>query len=72
MKRESIPSEFNLGFNMAAGVIVFACLGYWIGQKNGQGQFFTLLGIFLGLFYGGYQVWRVARRKEENEKLPPL
>lgn len=55
-----------LGLNMAVGVVVFTLAGYWLDQKRGGGKAWTLCGIFMGLFYGAYEVWKVVR--ELNRK----
>lgn len=51
-----------MGLNMAVGVAVFTLLGYSIDQKRGGGKGWTLVGIFMGLFYGAYEVWKVVRQ----------
>ena len=51
-----------LGLNMAVGVVVFTMAGHWVDQKRGGGKAFTLCGIFMGLFYGAYEVWKVVRQ----------
>jgi|APCry1669188970_1035186.scaffolds.fasta_scaffold17936_2 F0F1-type ATP synthase assembly protein I len=52
-----------LGTNMAAGMAVFTFLGYWIDRwRGGSGTgVWTLVGMFVGLLYGGYEVWKVVR-----------
>ena len=50
-----------LGTNMAAGMAVLAGLGYWIDRKRGGGIGWTLGGMFLGLIYGLYELWKAAR-----------
>jgi F0F1-type ATP synthase assembly protein I len=60
-----------LGLNMAVGVVVFTLAGYWVDQKRGGGKAWTLCGIFMGLFYGAYEVWKVVRqlnRKTSEQK----
>lgn len=52
----------SLGLNMTAGVFLFAALGHYVDQKRGGGRMFTLAGIFAGLLYGAYEVWKVVRR----------
>jgi hypothetical protein len=54
-------TAISLGLNMAVGVVVFTLAGYWMDQKHGGGKAWTLGGIFMGLFYGGYEVWKVVR-----------
>ena len=50
-----------LGTNMAAGMILLAGLGYWIDRKRGGGVLCTLCGLFLGLAYGMYELWKAVR-----------
>ena len=52
-----------LGTNIAAGMAVFTFLGYWIDRwRGGSGTGgWTLVGMFVGLLYGGYEVWKVVR-----------
>ena len=53
---------------MAAGMAVFSGLGYYIDQKRGVGMEFTLSGMFLGLFYCGYEVWKLTRRDNQEDE----
>ena len=64
-KRSALVSAISLGTNLAVGMAVFAAGGWWIDQKRGGGNAFTLLGIFMGLFYGGYEVWKTVRALEK-------
>ena len=50
----------SLGTNVAVGMGMFILIGYYIDEKRG-GQFWTLTGVFLGLVYGGYEVWKAIR-----------
>jgi F0F1-type ATP synthase assembly protein I len=54
-------TAISLGLNMAVGVVVFTLAGYWVDQKRGGGKAWTLCGIFVGLLYGAYEVWKVVR-----------
>ncbi len=65
-KNNRIPpgaqAAIGLGYSFAAGIIVFAGLGYWFDRKRGEDKvLFTILGLFLGLFYGGYETWKIVR-----------
>lgn len=51
----------GLGMQLAVGMAVFAGGGYWLDRRRGGGVAFTLTGIGLGLFYCGYEVWKVVR-----------
>ena len=67
-------SAIALGTNMVAGMALFTFLGYQFDQRRGQGRTGTLIGMFLGLFYGGYEVWKLVRQLQamarENEAKP--
>lgn len=64
-KRSALFSAISLGTNLAVGMAVFAALGWWIDKKRGGGSAFTLIGIFTGLLYGGYEVWKTIRALEK-------
>ena len=52
----------SLGLNMVAGMIVFTAIGYWVDQKlPGDSSAATLTGMFMGLIYCGYEVWKLIR-----------
>ena len=59
-------TAMTLGLNMVAGMVIFSLIGYAIDQKRGQGDTFTFIGIFLGLFYCGYEVWKIIRHTREE------
>ncbi len=51
-----------LGMNFAVGMAIFSFLGFYVDQRRGQsGILFSVIGICLGLAYGGYEVWKVIR-----------
>ena len=64
--RKYLPYS-SLGINLVAGMAVFSTLGYYIDQKRGGGQAWTLVGMFLGLFYGGYEVWKLIRQSDLDD-----
>ena len=59
-------SAMTLGITMVTGVSFFTYLGYLVDKRIGSGRTWTLVGIFLGLFYCGYEVWRLIRRKNNG------
>jgi hypothetical protein len=68
-KKPEPPSNLfllSLGLTMAAGMAFFSFLGYFIDQKRGEGSLFTLLGMFLGLAYCFYEVWKVVRQDRSD------
>ena len=61
-KRAFYREAVSLGFTMAGGMVLFVCLGGWIGHKTGYPKTGLLTGIFLGLIYGGYETYRLVRQ----------
>lgn len=63
----------SLGTQLAAGMIFFAGLGYYADRRRGGGVFFTVCGMFAGLGYGAYEVWKLIRliNAENKEKHKP-
>lgn len=59
-----------IGTQLAAGMIFFAIFGYFVGDLFERKQAGTLVGIFLGLLYGGYEVWKTVRRVERESGRP--
>ena len=57
-----------LGTNLAAGMAVFSLAGYWIDRKRGGGIFWTVCGMFLGLLYGAYEVWKAIRLMNPGDR----
>jgi hypothetical protein len=60
-------SAIALGTQLVVGMTAFSLLGWYIDRRRGGGLACTLAGIFLGLFYCGYEVWKVIRRIQEQE-----
>jgi len=58
----------TLGINIAAGMALFTFAGNWIDKKLGNQHFWILIGVFLGLFYCGYEIWKLIRRSNNNQK----
>jgi hypothetical protein len=51
----------SLGINLAVGMAAFTLMGQYVDRKRGSGNAWTLCGVFLGLVYGAYEVWKVVR-----------
>ena len=60
-------AAIGLGMDMAVGMMAFTLLGHYVDQKRGGGRAWTLCGMFVGLLYGAYEVWKVVRRMERAE-----
>ena len=63
----------SLGFQLAAGLIGFVLLGHFIDQKlegGGEQDFpvFTVLGTVLGFLYGAYEIWKLIKSLNDNNK----
>jgi F0F1-type ATP synthase assembly protein I len=59
-------TAMTLGTQLAVGMFVFAFLGHLADKRQGGGSAWTLLGIFMGLFYCAYEVWKLVRRMQED------
>ena len=49
-------------WNIVGGMLGFSLLGYAIGHKMGDIVTGTLIGMFIGLIYCSYEVWKLIRR----------
>jgi len=59
-------AALSLGFNMAAGMGIFTYIGYKIDQRQGGGSSWTLAGMFLGLLYCAYEIWKLLRQNNKD------
>lgn len=64
-------SALGLGTQLAAGMAFFAGLGYLADRRRGDGILFTLCGMFAGLGYGAYEVWKLVRQLNAEAKNDP-
>ena len=69
----ALSAALGLGTQLAAGMALFAGLGYWLDHRRGGGVAFTLGGIMAGLGYGAYEVWKLVRllEKEAEDETKP-
>ena len=76
-KKPSEPSRkyqaVAFGYTFSAGMFVFTMIGYYIDKKVSGDGGWTLAGMFMGLGYGGYELWKRVRQissqdAEENEE----
>ena len=62
-------SALALGMNLAAGMALFSIGGYYLDVQSDEGQYpWTLTGMFLGLVYSAYEVWKVVRRLNKRDQ----
>ncbi len=67
-ERRKRANAILLGTNLAVGMAVFTFLGYYIDVRRGTGHFWTLCGMVLGLIYCAYEVWKVIREINSEDK----
>ena len=70
-QRRLLAQALTLGTQLAVGMALFAWLGMYVDKRRGGGSAGTLIGIFLGLFYGAYEVWKLARNLNEAARSDP-
>ena len=52
-----------LGTNLMTGMLFFSGIGYYLDHRHGDdGQAWTITGMFLGLAWCGYEVWKLVRK----------
>ena len=71
-EKKTPPQYYNspattIGFTIMAAVCLFSFIGYKIDEKF-KTNFWTLIGIFTGFAFSGYEVWKLVRREQEEEK----
>jgi F0F1-type ATP synthase assembly protein I len=65
-KKFSSPAV-TLGYTIMASIFFFSFIGYQIDQRL-KTQYWTLVGIFIGFIYSGYEVWKLIKREQEKEE----
>lgn len=66
-KPETKYNQMSIGLNMAVGMAVFSFIGFKLDQKFQSGQTCTLIGMLFGLFYCGYEVWKLTKSSNDKE-----
>ena len=61
-------SPVSLGLNIATGIVVFSLGGFFLDKKYNSAPAWTMAGVLLGLVYAGYEVWKIVRPVEEEER----
>ena len=70
-QRRGVGQAVMLGTNIAAGMIVFTLVGYYLDHKRGTGHFWTLAGMFMGMAYAAYEFWSTLRVLNEQDTVKP-
>ena len=68
--KENSPKNlyaYSLGFSIPAAMGILTYLGYRIDQKWGGGILWTLVGMFLGLFYCLYEIWKLVKKSSDTK-----
>jgi len=74
-KKGSQPTEkrgagaaIGFGTSFAAGMALFGLGGHWLDERYDREPLFTLLGLFLGLFYGGWELWKLTSASKQQSR----
>lgn len=60
-------SAVTIGYTIMAAIFGLTFIGYKIDEKiKRNSSFFTLFGLFLGMVYSGYEVWKLIQRSEKD------
>jgi hypothetical protein len=65
--RRTIGAAISFGTNFTGGMLVFALGGRYLDRRWPSGWSWTLTGMFLGLAYGAYELWKLVRQLNEIE-----
>ena len=57
-----------MGTNMLGAFILFGGFGFYMDSKYETGYAFTLGGLLLAITVCGYEVWKLVRRMDEDER----
>ncbi len=55
-----------LGLNMALGIGLFSFAGHWVDEKRGTSPWGILGGMFVGLCYAGYELWKFIQQMNKH------
>ena len=56
----------TLGTNLMTGMLFFSGIGYYLDHRRGDNsQVWTITGMFLGLAWCAYEVWKLVRKGNE-------
>jgi len=66
--RRSSQAAIGLGYQFIAAIMIFVGCGYYADAKSGGGHTFTLIGVGLTFLYGGYEVWKLVRMMDQENR----
>lgn len=61
-----------MGCSIVAGILISVIGGLLLDQVTGQTPLFTLIGVALGMFLAGYQLWELAQLSSRSGKVGPV
>ena len=64
--RSRMTAAIGLGSEFAGAIALCTYLGYKADQHFKTGEAWTLTGIFIGLSFGFYSVWKLVRAGDRN------
>jgi len=80
-RRRSNPA-MGFGTAFAAGMLLFSLGGHWLDVRLDREPLFTLIGIFLGFVFGGWELYKLVtsanqriadeERKQRTDEEDPL
>jgi len=56
----------NIGYTLFGSILFFAYLGYWVDKWSGTKPLFLIIGLFLGLFGGFYNMIKVLQKLDRK------
>ncbi len=56
----------NIGYTLFGSILFFAYLGYWVDKWFGKKPLFLIIGLFLGLFGGFYNMIKVLQQLDRK------
>lgn len=59
--------NLNIGLNMAVGMAFFSIGGWWLDKHFLTKPVLTSIGIFLGLAYCAYEVWKFLKMTNDSQ-----
>lgn len=67
-RQRRLSPAIGFGSSFAAGMLVFSLGGRWLDSKYEREPLFTLIGIGLGLLYGGWELWKLIAISNQQSK----
>ncbi len=59
-ERRFVGGALGFGSSFAVGMALFSLGGHWLDVKYDKEPVFTLIGVFLGFIYGGWELWKLV------------